>query len=152
MVTVTETDVIINILCSGSPNTFCRAIPSILTIKCYESPTKGGPFCSHFFFHLFYFFLLFLRGRAGVEVGYRHESWGSGPWMRYQLHRASVQGRCRQTTVRRSSLLGILAYDPSLASSSSRQQRGDLYVSITSFHSKRIATRPMTSLFLLLMI
>lgn len=125
-------------LCSGSLSTFRCAIPSILTIGGYGSPTRVGVSLSSVF-------SLFTRKsrRAEKRAGWRPESWGSGPWMRYQLHvvrqcRRGVGwkrggGRCRQTTVRRSSLLVTSMY-PSLGyiSSSSRQQQGDLYVSIMS--------------------
>lgn len=69
---------------------------------------------------------LFLQGRAGAEKrGGGPESWGSGPWMRYQLH---VVRRCRkgrgavkQPFVDRP--FSVHSYS-SLASSSSCQQQG----------------------------
>lgn len=78
-------------LCSGSLSTFRCAIPSILTIGGYGSPTRVG---------VSSVFSLFTRKsrRAEKRAGWRPESWGSGPWMRYQLH---VVRQCRRGRVKK---------------------------------------------------
>lgn len=125
-------------LCSGSLSTFRCVIPSILTIgggRGGVTDRRRGV--------VYPLYSLFLQGRAGAEKrGGGPESWGSGPWMRYQLHvvrrcgrgggarerggEGGGEGKRGRGAVKQPFVDRPFSVHPysSLASSSSRQQQG----------------------------